>query len=420
MGFSTRHKEVTILYYLPYGVYLVKGEKNSALYDLNQCRLYQINNEAALFVEELLSVENKELSIEKKAFKKKLIELKLLQEVYTKPHYITDLKKDNVIDFVWIEITTCCNLKCIHCYENASCHTEKIMDFDLYKRIIDELIKNDIKKIQFIGGEPFTLGKQIFKYLDYCINKFEYIEIFTNGTLISTKWLSYIKKNNIRLALSVYSYNEKVHCYVTGDETSWRKTNELIKQLSEYGIKYRVRNVIMKDVSIGQKNTELYKLTKKRDIVRITGRAKLNLLTDELIKCKLITPQKLTKVLNENLIVRCISGHNCFSRRLYFSYNGDVFPCVMERRFKHGSIINKSLVEVIDNRVRNITKDFIKECKNCEFRYCCFDCRPDSNGNEKYDKPWYCTYNPIEGKWETDINKFIEQLRENNHFKEVE
>ena len=59
-----------------------------------------------------------------------------------------------------------------------------------------------------------------------------------------------------------------------------------------------------------------------------------------------------------------------------------------------------------------MNKDKIEECKECEFRYCCFDCRPDSNGKEINEKPWYCTYYPKEGRWEKDISKFIADLRE--------
>ena len=401
-----------ILYYISEDVYFVRGGKNSALYDLKHNKIYQLNNEATIFLDTLLTGSDNEYSLEEVEFTNKLIELDLLKNKYVKLHNIYDLKNDNNIDFVWIEITTGCNLKCIHCYEESDCQKKEIMDIDIFRHIIDELVSQNVKKIQLIGGEPFILGEKIFEYLNYCVGKFEYIEIFTNGTMVKEEWLSYIKNNNIRLALSVYSYEENSHCYVTRNKYSWELTNNLIKKLSELEIKYRVRNVLMKNVNIGKQNTDLYRLSRKRDIVRLTGRAKLNLLTDELIRKKLITPKKLTKKIDKNLISRCVSGHNCFSRRLYFSCKADVFPCVMERRFKHGNIKGKKLKDVINSDIQNMTKEHIDGCMICEFRFCCFDCRPDSNGNGKYDKPWYCTYNPIDGKWETDIDSFIKNLRD--------
>ena len=115
--------------------------------------------------------------------------------------------------------------------------------------------------------------------------------------------------------------------------------------------------------------------------------------------------------ISANLIKKCISGHNCFSRRLYFSVDSDVFPCVMERRFLHGNIKGKKISAIIDSDILDLNKDKIDECKECEFRYCCFDCRPDSNGNDKYSKPWYCTYQPDRGVWEKDIDTFISKLK---------
>lgn len=45
--------------------------------------------------------------------------------------------------------------------------------------------------------------------LDYTVGKFQIIEIFTNGTLIPKDWFEYLAQNNIRMALSIYSYDEK-------------------------------------------------------------------------------------------------------------------------------------------------------------------------------------------------------------------
>ena len=56
-----------------------------------------------------------------------------------------------------------------------------------------------------------------------------------------------------------------------------------------------------------------------------------------------------------------------------------------------------------------MTKDHINVCKDCEFRYCCHDCRPDSLSNDVYAKPWYCTYNPYSGEW-IDVEEYIDFL----------
>ena len=84
----------------------------------------------------------------------------------------------------------------------------------------------------------------------------------------------------------------------------------------------------------------------------------------------------------------------------------------MERRISHGSLKKQTLKEVLNNDILNIQKDKIEGCKDCEFRYCCFDCRPNSLGKDVLSKPWYCTYNPHNGEWE-DIDDFIKHLKNN-------
>ena len=172
----------------------------------------------------------------------------------------------------------------------------------------------------------------------------------------------------------------------------------------------------MKGLDIGVQNTELYELSYRKDIVRLTGRAQINMLSDELIRKKVITESNLVGKISEKLVKKCISGHNCFSRRLYFSVDLNVYPCVMERRISHGIIKNNSLDELLDKNILNMNKDYVDECKNCEFRYCCYDCRPDSNGGGIAEKPWYCTYYPLRGVWE-DVDKFIIELKKVDNVK---
>ena len=57
----------------------------------------------------------------------------------------------------------------------------------------------------------------------------------------------------------------------------------------------------MKDINIGDKNTDLFTLSTKKDIVRMSGRGNLNLLDEKLIKKKLITKDYFSHPLNKGL-----------------------------------------------------------------------------------------------------------------------
>lgn len=404
-----------MFYALNENVYLVKGHYKSCIYDFNSLKLYSINKSLAQKVDLINNgkITTEIIDSELKNIFEQFLRLKLLilSEQPIKRD-IEEMKKlDDKCDFAWIEITNKCNLKCIHCYNESDKQKNLIMSIENYKKVIDALLKIGVKKIQIIGGEPFCQKLVLKEMIDYTIGKFNFIEIFTNGTLINDDWINYIAGKNIHIALSVYSYNKNVHDKVTGVIGSWDKTNEVIRKLKEKNIKYRVCNVLMKDVDIGEKITDLYTLSKNNDVVRMSGRANFNLLSDELIKKRLITANKFRKSLNKNFTSQLISGHNCFSNKIYISSDMTVYPCVMERRIKHCNIIKENEI-ILDENIRSLTKNKFTGCKECEYRYTCFDCRPNSLDGDLFEKPWYCTYNPYTGEW-VDEDSFIRNLRNN-------
>lgn len=402
-----------LFYALNRDVYIVNGKVNSCIYDLKQSKLYSINKLLAEKINMVNQGQICEKNIDdklKNVFDIFLDRGLLKLSEYPETHQIEEIKEhDSKCKFAWIEITTKCNLKCIHCYnESDSCHNN-IMQFSDFKRVVDGLIKIGIQKIQIIGGEPFYDCNMLKNMLDYTVGKFNFIEIFTNGTLVPATWFDYLAENNIHMALSIYSYNDEMHDKVTTVKGSLEKTNKTIEELKKYRIPYRVCNVLMNNIDIGKKTTNLYTIREDKDIVRMSGRANFSLLSDELIRKQLITKKSFQNPIKKDFFRKLVSGHNCFQDKIYISANMEVFPCVMERRFKHCLIDIQNQI-VLDNNIRYFSKDKVKECSDCEYRYACFDCRPNSLSGNIVEKPWYCTYNPILGDWE-DEDKFVAELK---------
>ena len=185
------------MWYIKKSVYLVEGQVNAAFYDLNNGELYQISQEAKELIKRAIDDDSNLTDIQIR-YLHELKKLGIITNKWVVKHDIQELAENSVIDFAWIEMTDMCNLRCIHCYDNALCSNGKIMPINDFKHVIDELVKKGVHRIQLIGGEPFILGESLFEYLDYCVDKFEYLEIFTNGTLISDEWYQYIYNNNIK------------------------------------------------------------------------------------------------------------------------------------------------------------------------------------------------------------------------------
>ena len=246
--------------------------------------------------------------------------------------------------------------------------------------------------------------------LKYIKDKFEFIEIFTNGTLIKDNEIKELIDNNIsQVALSLYSNIPSEHDKVTKSKGSYNKLISTIEQLKENKIPFRIANVRMKDIEVGKNQIGTIQPKSGYDFVRLSGRANLDLYNKDLLKQKLITKKYFQKKISPRSIEENMQGHNCFSDRLYIDMDLNVYPCVMERRIKHGNIKEDKLKDIIKDDLIFFTKDQVNECKDCEYRYACHDCRPDSLNGDFREKPWYCTYNPYNGEW-YDIDEFINRL----------
>ena len=401
-------------YILNENVYLVRGKARACIYNFNTSKLYNINEPLADKIEQanLEGIHVDGVTPDLKPVLDEFVNIGILSigEV-ARTHHIDELKTpDYGCLFAWIEITTRCNLKCKHCYNESDAHCNVTMSLNNFKKIVDKLVEMKVKKIQLIGGEPFCESSLLKEMLDYVVGKFTYIEIFTNGTLFTAEWYEYLYRNGIHIALSLYSYNELEHDKVTTVKGSWKKTNSTIENLQKYSIPYRVCNVLMRDISLGEKNTELYELSTDKDIVRMSGRANFSLLSEELLRKKLITKNSFRNKIQKSFSSRVISGHNCFNNKIYISADMKVYPCVMERRLVHGNVDRNGNFE-FKEAIRKLSKDYINECMECEYRYACHDCRPNSLSGNIYEKPWYCTYDPQKGIW-MDEDRFVAQTIE--------
>lgn len=97
--------------------------------------------------------------------------------------------------------------------------------------------------------------------------------------------------------------------------------------------------------------------------------------------------------------------HNsCLNRKISIDKLGNIKNCP-SMKTSYGNIANSTLTAVLKRkefkRYWNVTKDKIKVCQDCEFRYICTDCRAyTEEPSDMYSKPLKCGYNPYSGQWE--------------------
>ena len=393
------------MYIAQNNVWIVKGAKNSCVYDLNTKKLYHLDAAYAEYFCKLKD-RNGQDNIPDEVIDSFLSAGIVVPEEKAVP-VLDEFKYNGHIDFSWIEITRNCNMFCRHCYE-GSARTINVpeMSFESFKAAVNSLERVGVRRVQLVGGEPLMLST-IRDVIDFVSGRFDFTEIFTNGTLLTKELLDLIKSRGISLAFSVYSDNPKIHDYVTCTPGSYDITMETLQKAKSMGIRVRTSSVEMINVprfSFSDKMME-----HRTDFPRLTGRASLKLYTRDMAERKLITKKTFRRPVDPQMFFKSRVIHNCFGERLYIDYDLNVYPCAMERRFCYGNLRRIPIEDMIGNTYMRLNKDQIKGCRDCEFRYACYDCRPDCNGAPADAKPWYCTYDPENGVW-ADKETFLDKL----------
>lgn len=431
-------------YHLAKGIFLVKGAKNGALLDTNTKSVYSINSQACKVLEFKIEDELYWQSLQKMG-------LAELTNIQADQQTLPKLEILNELDFVWFEIVTDdCNERCIHCYADSMPKTyrklvgvsetkpvtiteksNKRMTYTSWLEIIRQSFELGCRRCQFIGGEPFLYkgenGETVLDLAEFAVTLgYSSVEIYTNGTLLTNKKIERIRNLGIKIATSLYSNQPQVHNAITRTPGSYAKTIGAIKRLREKGVHVRAEIVVQKE---NQKTVDrtiefrkkLSAVGKRPDVLRPKGRGNTSNLEPDFqfqIKYGLKLKPDFVAVYDE--IMRYYSGHPCLLGKVVVNEFGDVLPCIFSRNqvcgnyFRTNSLEDILLQEKIQH-IWHITKDNVMVCRDCEYRYVCFDCRPLSDGAANgyadffHAPPPRCTYNPYTGEWQGGIWKVNDQ-----------
>lgn len=319
----------------------------------------------------------------------------------------------NELEMIWLPLTSVCNYKCIHCYEMAN-NTKKIekeISIEDYKYFFDSISKNySLKCVQLTGGEPLLRGKIFVENLLKLLAKYniETIEIFSNLSLMDNDYIEMFKKYNVSVATSLYSQNSETNDFITQTKGSLENTIKKLKNLKENNIKFRVGIIIMeqnKDEKDSLRTwiNNLFELNdlKKFDIIRPIGRGENNInIPKEIFKEQYIDQIKHVNFLNFLNYDYNKKYNSCWGNKICLKSNGKLYPCVMSK-VQVGNY--KNILKILNkkNSYRFLTKDKIKVCKFCEYRYLCNECRAmySKNKRDLKCKPFTCTYNPLTNKF---------------------
>jgi len=287
------------------------------------------------------------------------------------------------LNFLWAELTSRCNLRCVHCYGRfGETAAEKEMTFPEWKGVLQAAYACGCRRMQFTGGEallsPFLTGLiQEARGIGY-----DLIEVFTNATRIGEKEIHSFQENQVHLAVSVYGDRPEVHDSITGVPGSFRSTESSLKALRRAGVPFRIAVILMRrnrDRLDGMAEW-MRQMGASNDFhpdpVRPAGRGA----NPELRAEPLPRPTRRPGGFYPGHPLQAESGlTTCWKGKIAVTAQGDVLPCIFARDLGCGNLREHSLEEVISDPALQglwrLTVEDVPECRECTVRSFCADCR---------------------------------------------
>lgn len=323
-----------------------------------------------------------------------------------------------VRSIAWL-ITGKCNCKCRHCYMSSS--PQKVEEFthEQCMDIIAQMAECGVQNVSLIGGEPLV-RRDFWEIVDELVAKDIRIKtIFSNGILINEKFISELKKRNLRPKFKISFDGVGCHDWLRGFNGAEKAFYRAVKLLHEGNFKVHVSFDLHKDNLDSVRESVKLLASLKVDSVgigRIFGVGAATSMQDKIMTREEqdnffleYIPQyiadgapialKLSGIFTgistteyEIPIVKMAENFKCddycicgYARNyMQIDYNGYVVPCIplsyTESNKKYFSrITDKSLKEILDdeaymNFVGMRLGDYFKhnpECSDCEYKNRC-------------------------------------------------
>jgi radical SAM protein with 4Fe4S-binding SPASM domain len=139
------------------------------------------------------------------------------------------------VSVVW-SLSYGCNLRCMHCYQNASRPSPDELTLEEQLGVVDQMAQAGVSMIVLSGGEPLTnphLSRLIERIRTYDIA----VSIDSNGVLMNRAVVESLKRAGVAsVELSLDSINPGAHDRFRGLDGAFEKTLNALDLCSEAGI----------------------------------------------------------------------------------------------------------------------------------------------------------------------------------------
>ncbi len=291
------------------------------------------------------------------------------------------LKKDEVAIFppyVTFQLVNRCNFQCIMCPVSYVKSNKDELNFELFKKAIDEIAKYG-SLIRFIGySEPF-LYSHIKEAITYVKDKNLKLHITTNGSLLNEELIDFIIEKKVdSIVFSFQGLDENEYLFMRN--TTKNKFDKLLQNIQNLFQKkdkfpfMKITTTVTKRDNLTLQNEFIKKYLNYVDEVQITGFTHFIHIDEYFNKPTIWSELNIQKpTQNEN--VKCFLPNY----EMLIKHNGYILQCcgAFTNEMKVENIAKNSLYDIWHskkaNEIRQITTNgnltYFSDCKVCPIRY---------------------------------------------------
>ncbi len=315
-----------------------------------------------------------------------------------------------------LELTTSCNLKCVHCYLGGQQTQHRMRNLEMSTHqvisILDEITEAGCLDLLITGGEPL-LRKDFPEIYLHARRRGLLVTVFTNGTLITDEILDLFADFQPRqVEISLYGATRVTFERITRVKGSYENCLDGIMRLLDRQINVKLKTVLMTcnrhELSAMKKMAEEYgvKFRFDPDILPCLGngdRSALNLRVppEEVIEIEASDEERSRHwadyyekrkdlPVTEDLY-ECAAGLTSFHVDPY----GNISPCLMTPQYKYtltnSSFVSRWLDDIAPIREKKTRDGYA--CNSCEMRVACTGCPAFfavENGAEEVKSEYLC------------------------------
>lgn len=282
-----------------------------------------------------------------------------------------------------IEPAAICQLRCPECAlgSNQLIRSNKLMDFDLYKRIIDEVGPNLLYLLLYFQGEPF-LSPTIFDMITYANTKNIYTATSTNAQNINQTVASKIVKSGLKkIIISLDGVTQETYeTYRVGGNL-----NKTLQAIEFINAEKKAQNSRFPAIELqmivfrhNEHEIEAFKkIAQKMKVQKITIKtAQIYNYTEKTELIPTIKKYSRYKTINGNWELKKKLHNRCLRmwQSAVITTDGELLPCCFDKNadFSYGNLNKYSVKELWNNdkalsfRKRILSnRKSIDMCQNC-------------------------------------------------------